>query len=129
MANDFTNCDTQENAVARNVVATFCSTSLGIVRSAVGNSGVELVDITGITDTRRNNAASFDIADATVEIFGLEANLPERGMRGELSITGGAVSFVEYMIVENISVSASVGEAVIYTVTFKTAVDMTKSGT
>lgn len=129
MANEFTNCDTQEGAVARNIIATFCDTPLGIVRSATGTSGVELVDITGITDTRRNNAAAFEIADATVEIFGLEANLPTPGMRGELSITGDAVNYVEYMILETATVNASVGEAVIYTCSFKNAVDMSGSGT
>jgi len=124
----FATCDTQKNAVARNVIATFCGDDLGLVRSVNGTSSVELVDITSITDTRRNNAEAFETATATVEIFGLDSNIPTPGLRGTLSLTGGAVTFEEYLICESVSVQAAVGEVVIYTVTFQSAVDMTESG-
>ena len=128
MAASFSNCDTQKNAVARNVIATFCGTDLGLVRSVNGTSAVELVDITSITDTRGNNAEAFETATATVEIFGLDSNIPTPGLRGTLSLTGGAVAYEQYLICESVAVQASVGEVVIYTATFQSAVDMTNSG-
>lgn len=124
----FSSCDTQKNAVARNVTATFCGTDLGLVRSVNGTAAVDLVDITSITDTRRNNAEAFETATATVEIFGLDSDIPTPGLRGTLSITGGAVAYEQYLICESVAVQASVGEVVIYTVTFQSAVDMTEGG-
>lgn len=117
-------CEFVTDGVSRNIIVTFCGTSLGLVRSVNGTSGVQLADITSIEDTRQNNVATLDIATATIEIFGYEEAIPEPGARGTLSITGSGITYSEYMILESVDISASVGEAVIYTANFNTAVDM-----
>ena len=117
-------CTTYTNGVAKDVTVTFCGTSLGLVRSVNGVSGVTLADITSISDTRINQVAAHDTANATVEIFGMEQAIPDPGSRGTLEISGSSITYSEYMILENVQIQASVGEAVIYTASFQSAVDM-----
>ena len=117
-------CQTYTSGIAKNLTITFCGDSLGIVRSVNGTSGVTLADITSLEDDRINNVAAHETATATVEIFGLDEDIPDPGSRGTLSITGDGVSYSEYLILENVQIQASVGEAVIYTATFQSAVDM-----
>jgi hypothetical protein len=124
--------------VSRDVFAYFCDQNLGAVRSLTGTSGVTLADISSISDTRQNQVASQDIASATVEIMGLpneitvdgEDELPAAGTRGLLELTQGNVDhpnygvnyFSEFVIIESVEVSASVGEALIFRINFSTAV-------
>lgn len=124
----FANCDTQTDSVARNVIATFCGTTLGIVRSVNAVDAVELVDITSITNTKRNFAEAFKNPTATVEIGAMpDMAVPASGLRGELVISGAAVAYEEYLIIESVSTAIQVGEAITYTVEFKSAIDMSDS--